>query len=134
MKLVIEKTSIYDNDIKIIFNIIKTKSFHQAKCFVKEHYPNLKIGEGGHHIWISNKNNERLAIIYKEINNNKEYLFILIRYISNGKQLNELVSDKKYKIEKWLKDNGYHWSKKINRYVYKIGIGDEFVIHTIEFI
>lgn len=74
-ELIIEKSTPANNNIKAVYNSIyptlccKGYTFNsdQRERLVKHfsHYlPALKIGAGGSHLWISNKENERLAIIY----------------------------------------------------------------------
>lgn len=64
MKLEIEKSTPADNNIKSIFQ--KVKGYPKADIVrnYQNYLPSLKCGYGGSHIWISNQQNERLAIIY----------------------------------------------------------------------
>lgn len=74
-ELVIEKNTAASNNIKSVYNsILPTLNCNgykfnadQRQLLVKyfvRYLPALKIGAGGSHLWISNKENERLAVIY----------------------------------------------------------------------
>jgi len=76
MTLQIEKNSNQDKMIQSLFTYIcMSENFtgynfdNSKKSFVEYidyHLPKgIKVGCGGSHIWISNQQNERLAIIYK---------------------------------------------------------------------
>lgn len=63
-QLVIEKSGPADNNINVIYT--KTKGMDKADIVrnFQNYLPALKCGYGGSHIWISNQQNERLAVIY----------------------------------------------------------------------
>ena len=67
MNLKIEQSLIISdlklNLLKRIASNTNNKNLADQTKLVKKLLPTLKIGYGGSHIWISNKSNERLAII-----------------------------------------------------------------------
>ncbi len=74
-QLVIEKNTPANNNIKSVYSSIEptlsckgyTFNANQRELLVSHfayYLPKLKVGAGSSHLWISNKANERLAIIY----------------------------------------------------------------------
>jgi len=65
-------------------------------------------------------------------------MYILIKIGNNGLKTPELVSKRKYKLEKYLKNEGYYKSRKLKRYIkdktVKIsgGSGTDFIINKIK--
>lgn len=65
-------------------------------------------------------------------------MYILISITTNDFRLNQMVSKRKSIIVKYLKTNGYYWSKKLKRYIDDKtsgeygGSGCDYVIEQID--
>lgn len=65
-------------------------------------------------------------------------MYILIRIGSNDSRRVELVSRTKKKLEDYIKERGFYWSKKINRYIddktsgIDGGSGTDYLIHSVD--
>lgn len=67
-------------------------------------------------------------------------MYILIRIGTNDSRNVELVSRTKKKLEDYIKEKGFYWSKKLNRYIddktsgIDGGSGCDYIIRKIEFL
>lgn len=61
-------------------------------------------------------------------------MYILIRIEANDSRSVELVSRTKKKLEQYIKQNGYYWSKKHNRYINDKNCGSviDYIIDKID--
>jgi hypothetical protein len=65
-------------------------------------------------------------------------MYMLIRIGTNDSRSVELVSKAKSKLENHIKEKGYYWSKKANRYIddktsgIDGGSGTDYLIHSVE--
>ena len=65
-------------------------------------------------------------------------MYMLIRIGTNDSRSVELVSRTKKKLEDYIKENGFYWSKKLNRYIddetsgIDGGSGTEYLIHSVD--
>ena len=65
-------------------------------------------------------------------------MYMLIRIGTNDSRNVELVSRTKNKLEGHIKEKGFYWSKKINRYIDDKtsgilgGSGTDYLIHSVD--
>jgi hypothetical protein len=65
-------------------------------------------------------------------------MYMLIRIGTNDSRMVELVSKTKSKLENYIKEKGYYWSKKADRYIddktsgIDGGSGTDYLIHSVE--
>ena len=65
-------------------------------------------------------------------------MYILVRIGTNDFRSNEKVSRTKKKLEDHIKEKGFYWSKKLNRYIddetsgIDGGSGTEYLIHSVD--
>ena len=65
-------------------------------------------------------------------------MYMLIRIGTNDSRDVELVSRTKNKLEDHIKEKGFYWSKKINRYIDDKtsgilgGSGTDYLIHSVD--
>jgi hypothetical protein len=65
-------------------------------------------------------------------------MYVLIRIGANDSRSIELASKTKSKLEKHIKENGYYWSKKANRYIddktsgIDGGSGKDYIIQSVK--
>ena len=65
-------------------------------------------------------------------------MYMLIRIGTNDSRNVELVSRTKNKLEDHIKEKGFYWSKKINRYIDDKtsgilgGSGTDYLIHSVD--
>ncbi len=85
------------------------------------------------------KIDEKLKQQLKNCNlQNVNGMYMLIRIGTNDSRSVELVSKTKGKLENHIKENGYCWSKKANRYIddrtsgIDGGSGTDYLIHSGE--
>jgi len=65
-------------------------------------------------------------------------MYMLIRIGTNNSRSVELVSKVKSKLENHIKEKGFYWSEKINRYIddetsgIDGGSGTDYLIHSVD--
>ena len=65
-------------------------------------------------------------------------MYMLIRIGTNDSRSVELVSRTKRKLEDHIKEEGFYWSKKVNRYIddktsgIDGGSGTDYLIHSVD--
>lgn len=65
-------------------------------------------------------------------------MYMLIRIGTNNSRSVELVSRTKKKLEDHIREKGFYWSKKVNRYIddktsgIDGGSGTDYLIHSVD--
>ena len=65
-------------------------------------------------------------------------MYLLIRIGTNDIRTSELVSKSKKSLENYIKEKGFYWSKKANRYIddktsdIDGGSGTDYLIHSVD--
>lgn len=66
-RMIIEKSTPADNNIKSVYETCPIMTRQNLAARFNHYFKTLKSGYGANHVWVSNLDNERLAIIYFDL-------------------------------------------------------------------